>query len=55
MTAQLASHISSMSRSTKPGFGVMEAVATTALPISVPFRSNSAALVAVPPLSSPIK
>lgn len=53
MTRQFACHISSMSRSTKPGFGVSMSVEVLATQISAPLRSNRAALVVVPPLSSP--
>ena len=55
MMPQLASHISSMSRSIKPGLGVSIRVSRLATPISLPFASYSAAFVVVPPLSRPMK
>ena len=53
ITRQLASHISSISRSVKPGLGINMAVSIPAEAISRPFSSKMAALVEVPPLSSP--
>ena len=53
MTEQLASHISSMSRSTKPGLRYIERVSSDAEEIWRPLLSNTAAFVVVPPLSMP--
>ena len=53
MTAQLSRHMSSMSRSTKPGAGVSAAVATLSTATCVPSGVKRAAFVFVPPLSNP--
>ena len=53
ITRQFASHISSISRSVKPGWGTSIFVAVLAVAISFPFASKMAAFVVVPPLSRP--